>query len=182
MADHPSHRGRFERAATLRSPNPSRAREPADQLPDAPAPQTRRPARLRGGLHVRNVLLEPPAPDLAAQLLPRRHPARSRFRSTDRECSGNLARRCLALLAGRGSLLLPAGRETPMGGLLGEIALDGAGLEPFWPYLWLGQYVHAGAATSMGLGRYAIGSASLPGGTPTADRGSMEACESRPME
>ncbi len=48
------------------------------------------------------------------------------------------------------------GREMRMGGLLGEIALAGAGLEPFWPYLWLGQYVHAGAATSMGLGRYAI--------------------------
>ncbi|MGH8479267.1 MAG: CRISPR system precrRNA processing endoribonuclease RAMP protein Cas6, partial [Gammaproteobacteria bacterium] len=57
------------------------------------------------------------------------------------------------------------GRETPMGGLLGEIALAGFGLEPFWSYLWLGQYVHAGAATSMGLGRYAITSASLPGGT-----------------
>lgn len=74
------------------------------------------------------------------------------------------------------------GRETPMGGLLGEIALDGFGLEPFWPYLWLGQYVHAGAATSMGLGRYAISSASLPGGTVAADRDIMEACESPAME
>ncbi|MGH8563142.1 MAG: CRISPR system precrRNA processing endoribonuclease RAMP protein Cas6 [Gammaproteobacteria bacterium] len=73
-------------------------------------------------------------------------------------------------------------RETPMGGLLGEIALAGAGLDPFWPYLWLGQYVHAGAATSMGLGRYAISSASLPGGTQAAGRGIMEGCESRPME
>jgi hypothetical protein len=69
-----------------------------------------------------------------------------------------------------------------MGGLLGEIALAGAGLEPFWPYLWLGQYVHTGAATSMGLGRYTITSASLPGGMPAEDRGIMEACESRPME
>lgn len=70
------------------------------------------------------------------------------------------------------------GREMRMGGLLGEIALDGAGLEPFWPYLWLGQYVHAGAATSMGLGRYTITSASLSDGTPAEGRGILEACES----
>ncbi len=43
-----------------------------------------------------------------------------------------------------------------MGGLLGEIELTGAGLEPFWPYLWLGQWTHAGKATSMGLGRYRL--------------------------
>jgi len=43
-----------------------------------------------------------------------------------------------------------------MGGLVGEIALDGAALEPFWPYLWLGQWTHAGKGTVMGLGRYRI--------------------------
>lgn len=47
-------------------------------------------------------------------------------------------------------------REMALGGLLGEVTLDGASLEPFWPYLWLGQYVHAGAVTSMGLGRYRL--------------------------
>lgn len=46
-----------------------------------------------------------------------------------------------------------------MGGLVGEIELDGAGLEPFWPYLWLGQWTHAGKGAVMGLGRYQI---SLP--------------------
>lgn len=43
-----------------------------------------------------------------------------------------------------------------MGGLLGRIILSGAELEPFWPYLWLGQWTHAGKGTSMGLGRYRI--------------------------
>ncbi|MDS4021042.1 MAG: CRISPR system precrRNA processing endoribonuclease RAMP protein Cas6, partial [Candidatus Competibacter sp.] len=43
-----------------------------------------------------------------------------------------------------------------MGGLIGEIELDGAGLEPFWPYLWLGQWTHAGKGAVMGLGRYRL--------------------------
>ncbi len=43
-----------------------------------------------------------------------------------------------------------------MGGLIGEIELDGAGLEPFWPYLWLGQWTHAGKGAVMGLGRYRV--------------------------
>ena len=43
-----------------------------------------------------------------------------------------------------------------MGGLLGSVTLRGEGLAPFWPYLWLGQWTHAGKATSMGLGRYRI--------------------------
>ncbi len=43
-----------------------------------------------------------------------------------------------------------------MGGLVGEIELDGAELEPFWPYLWLGQWTHAGMGAVMGLGRYRL--------------------------
>lgn len=52
--------------------------------------------------------------------------------------------------------------EMQMGGLVGEFELDLGGLEVFWPYLWLGSFVHAGAVTSMGLGRYTIEPASLP--------------------
>ncbi|HRD50960.1 MAG TPA: CRISPR system precrRNA processing endoribonuclease RAMP protein Cas6, partial [Candidatus Contendobacter sp.] len=37
-----------------------------------------------------------------------------------------------------------------MGGLIGAIELDGVGLEPFWPYLWLGQWTHAGKGAVMG--------------------------------
>jgi hypothetical protein len=43
-----------------------------------------------------------------------------------------------------------------MGGLLGRFRLDGADIEPFWPYLWLGQWTHAGKGATMGLGRYRI--------------------------
>ncbi len=50
-----------------------------------------------------------------------------------------------------------------MGGLIGRIELDGANLKSFWPYLWLGQWTHAGKGTSMGLGRYrSLAAASLP--------------------
>lgn len=50
-----------------------------------------------------------------------------------------------------------------IGGVVGEIAVAGRDLAPFWPILWLGQWLHAGKATSMGLGRYVIGdAASLP--------------------
>ncbi|MEZ5592586.1 MAG: CRISPR system precrRNA processing endoribonuclease RAMP protein Cas6 [Gammaproteobacteria bacterium] len=43
-----------------------------------------------------------------------------------------------------------------LGGVVGQIELDGHDLAPFWPYLWLGQWTHAGKMTSMGLGRYSI--------------------------
>ncbi len=43
-----------------------------------------------------------------------------------------------------------------MGGVAGAVELKLAGREEFWPYLWLGQWTHAGKGTSMGLGRYQI--------------------------
>ncbi|ADE15892.1 conserved hypothetical protein [Nitrosococcus halophilus Nc 4] len=50
-----------------------------------------------------------------------------------------------------------------MGGLQGTVVLEGAQIAPFWPYLWLGQWTHAGKNTSMGLGRYRLeAAASLP--------------------
>jgi CRISPR/Cas system endoribonuclease Cas6 (RAMP superfamily) len=36
-----------------------------------------------------------------------------------------------------------------------------AGLEVFWPYLWLGQWTHIGKGTSMGMGAYTIQSDKL---------------------
>lgn len=50
-----------------------------------------------------------------------------------------------------------------MGGLMGDLRLEGEGLAALWPYLWIGQWLHLGKATSMGLGCYRLGeAASLP--------------------
>ncbi len=49
-----------------------------------------------------------------------------------------------------------------MGGLIGQVEFSGAALAPLWPLLWFGQWIHAGKATSMGLGRYTLEPASLP--------------------
>ena len=46
--------------------------------------------------------------------------------------------------------------KVPMGGLVGSFVLEGSGLGPFWPSLWLGQWTHVGKGCSMGLGRYVL--------------------------
>jgi CRISPR-associated endoribonuclease Cas6 len=46
------------------------------------------------------------------------------------------------------------GTTMEMGGLLGTVDLDMSGTEHFWPYLWLGQWTHAGKGTGMGLGSF----------------------------
>ncbi|HFD15225.1 MAG TPA: CRISPR system precrRNA processing endoribonuclease RAMP protein Cas6 [Rhodospirillales bacterium] len=51
-----------------------------------------------------------------------------------------------------------------MGGLVGRFELDLRGAEAFWPFLWRGQFLHAGKATSMGLGRYRLEPLEPPGG------------------
>ena len=43
-----------------------------------------------------------------------------------------------------------------MGGLVGSFSLELSGLEDFWPWLWLGQWVHAGKGAVMGMGGYAL--------------------------
>ena len=43
-----------------------------------------------------------------------------------------------------------------MGGLVGRFDLDLRGAEALWPFLWRGRFLHAGKATSMGLGRYRL--------------------------
>lgn len=47
-------------------------------------------------------------------------------------------------------------RSMPFGGIVGTMTLAGETLRPFWPYLWLGQWSHAGRAATMGLGRYRV--------------------------
>lgn len=43
-----------------------------------------------------------------------------------------------------------------LGGVVGRVWVTGVDLAPFWPYLWLGQWTHAGTGATMGLGRYRI--------------------------
>ena len=47
-------------------------------------------------------------------------------------------------------------RSMKIGGILGECTLSTDELLPFWPLLWAGQWIHAGKATVMGLGRYRL--------------------------
>lgn len=62
--------------------------------------------------------------------------------------------------------------DVAVDGVVGTIQVTGADLRPFWPFLWIGQWVHAGSAATMGLGRYRIvadAPASLPNaGQPSA--------------
>lgn len=43
-----------------------------------------------------------------------------------------------------------------MGGLVGSFTPQASDLGPWWPILWIGQWLHAGKGTSMGLGKYRI--------------------------
>lgn len=46
--------------------------------------------------------------------------------------------------------------EMQMGGIVGRARAEGQEWKRWWPLLWLGQWVHAGKGTSMGLGRYEV--------------------------
>lgn len=52
--------------------------------------------------------------------------------------------------------------DMPMHGLHGRFRLEGDALAELWPWLWHGQWLHAGRWTTMGFGRYRLESASLP--------------------
>lgn len=54
-----------------------------------------------------------------------------------------------------------------MGGLVGTLTLDGAGIHDLWPAVWLGQWTHLGKGTSFGLGKYRV-TGPLPTGPATA--------------
>ncbi|MBJ6612178.1 MAG: CRISPR system precrRNA processing endoribonuclease RAMP protein Cas6 [Candidatus Thiothrix moscowensis] len=47
-------------------------------------------------------------------------------------------------------------REQPVKDWLGDIFLQGGNLADFWPYLYLGQWLHTDKSTNMGLGRYEL--------------------------
>lgn len=43
-----------------------------------------------------------------------------------------------------------------LGGLTGRLWLGGPVLRRIWPWLWLGQWLHLGSSTTIGLGRYSV--------------------------
>lgn len=47
-------------------------------------------------------------------------------------------------------------KKLAMDGLIGSVAMSHQEMSRFWPYLWLGQFVHAGSGTSMGQGRLRV--------------------------
>ena len=47
-------------------------------------------------------------------------------------------------------------QQVPLGGVMGHLVLDMAEAPELWPFLWLGQWLHAGKGTVLGLGRFAI--------------------------
>lgn len=51
-------------------------------------------------------------------------------------------------------------RRIPMGGLMGTVDIEGE-LAPLWPWLWVGQFLHVGKATVMGLGRFQLAKGTL---------------------
>lgn len=48
------------------------------------------------------------------------------------------------------------GTKMQLGGLVGEFDVNLESAPELWPYLWIGQWLHAGKGTSMGLGRYEV--------------------------
>ena len=52
--------------------------------------------------------------------------------------------------------------EMKLGGVVGTLRSEGQDLSPFWPFLWLGQWTHAGSAASMGNGAYELASLPMP--------------------
>jgi CRISPR/Cas system endoribonuclease Cas6 (RAMP superfamily) len=43
-----------------------------------------------------------------------------------------------------------------MGGLVGRMVLDLSGAPDLWPFLWHGQWLHAGKGATMGMGAYRL--------------------------
>lgn len=55
-----------------------------------------------------------------------------------------------------------------LGGVVGVLRIEGQDLSRFWPYLWLGQWTHAGAGATMGNGAYELASLPSPASPPCA--------------
>jgi hypothetical protein len=47
-------------------------------------------------------------------------------------------------------------RFKQLGGLIGELTIQGPALVELWPVLWFGQWTHVGKGTAFGLGAYRL--------------------------
>lgn len=47
-------------------------------------------------------------------------------------------------------------RYVAMDGVIGTLTLDLSQCQAWWPYLWVGQWLHVGKGASMGMGRYTL--------------------------
>ncbi len=50
-------------------------------------------------------------------------------------------------------------QKVPLGGVIGSLVLDISDATELWPFLWLGQWLHAGKGAVLGMGRYALSAA-----------------------
>ena len=48
------------------------------------------------------------------------------------------------------------GQRVPLGGVMGTLEMDLSSAPEVWPFLWLGQWLHAGKGTVFGMGRMTI--------------------------
>jgi len=101
------------------------------------------------------------APGPLVSNLVRRVSMLSTFFAADHETDFRALKHLWDGLLARDRMLAPADltrwsghskQELAMGGIIGSFVLDMRGREPLFPYLWLGQWVHAGKGAVMGLG------------------------------
>ena len=52
-------------------------------------------------------------------------------------------------------------KKISMGGVVGKLCYGGDDIQPFWPLLWVGQYLHIGKGATMGMGQYRITAAEV---------------------
>ena len=52
-------------------------------------------------------------------------------------------------------------QRVPLGGVTGHLRLDISEAPELWPFLWLGQWLHAGKGAVLGMGRYTLSPAAV---------------------
>lgn len=79
-------------------------------------------------------------------------PLETDFRALKEMAEGLVAREPMLAFVDRTRWSGNRREEIPMGGVIGSFVLDLRGREPLFPYLWLGQWLHAGKGAVVGMG------------------------------